>query len=184
MRIGELAQASGTPIETIRFYEREGLIPAPDRTEGNFRIYKQTHVERLGFIRQCRNLDMALDEVRVLLRFKDAPQEDCGEVNALLDEHLGHVVHRIRELRDLEKQLRTLRAQCASPHAARDCGILQGIGAAAGQPGLGRGHAAVASQPEHGGAVLMRLAGVLLRRTLLALMVAAAGLGIWVAGLT
>lgn len=135
MRIGELAQASGTPIETIRFYEREGLIPAPDRTEGNYRIYTQAHVERLGFIRQCRNLDMALDEVRVLLRFKDAPQEDCGEVNALLDEHIGHVAHRIQELRGLEKQLRTLRAQCASPHASKDCGILQGIDVAAGQPG-------------------------------------------------
>lgn len=135
MRIGELAQASETPIETIRFYEREGLIAAPERTGGNYRIYTQAHVERLGFIRQCRNLDMALDEVRVLLRFKDAPQDDCGEVNALLDEHIGHVAHRIRELRGLEQQLRALRAQCASPQAARDCGILQGIDVAAGQPG-------------------------------------------------
>lgn len=135
MRIGELAQASGTPIETIRFYEREGLIPVPERTEGNYRIYTQAQVERLGFIRQCRNLDMALDEVRVLLRFKDAPQEDCSEVNTLLDEHIGHVAHRIRELRVLEKQLRALRAECDSPHAAKDCGILQGIDVAAGQPG-------------------------------------------------
>jgi Cd(II)/Pb(II)-responsive transcriptional regulator len=135
MRIGELAQASSTPVETIRFYEREGLLPAPDRTESNYRIYTAVHAERLGFIRQCRNLDMALDEVRVLLRFKDAPQADCGEVNALLDEHIGHVAHRIRELRVLEKQLRALRAECASPHAAKDCGILQGIDDAAGQPG-------------------------------------------------
>ena len=135
MRIGELAQASGTPVETIRFYEREGLLPAPDRMQGNYRIYAQMHAERLGFIRQCRNLDMALDEVRVLLRFKDAPQADCGEVNALLDEHIGHVAHRIRELRVLEKQLRALRAECATPHAAKDCGILQGIDVAAGNPG-------------------------------------------------
>lgn len=135
MRIGELAQASGTPIETIRFYERQGLIAAPERTGGNYRIYTQAHVDRLGFIRQCRNLDMALDEVRVLLRFKDAPQEDCGEVNALLDEHIGHVAHRIHELRGLERQLRALRAQCDAPHAAKDCGILQGIDVAAGQPG-------------------------------------------------
>ncbi|WP_428419543.1 Cd(II)/Pb(II)-responsive transcriptional regulator [Methylibium sp.] len=135
MRIGELAHASGTPIETIRFYEREGLIPVPGRTEGNYRIYTQAHVERLCFIRQCRTLDMALDEVRVLLRFKDAPQEDCGEVNALLDEHIGHVAHRIRELQVLEGQLRVLRAECPSPHAAKDCGILQGIEVAAGEPG-------------------------------------------------
>ncbi len=135
MRIGELAQASGTPIETIRFYEREGLIPVPERTEGNYRIYTQDQADLLGFIRQCRNLDMALDEVRVLLRFKNAPQEDCGAVNVLLDEHIGHVSHRIRELRALEKQLRALRAECASPNAAKDCGILQGIDGAAGQQG-------------------------------------------------
>ena len=133
MRIGELAQSSSTPVETIRFYEREGLLPSPGRTEGNYRIYTQAHADRLGFIRQCRSLDMTLDEVRVLLRFKDAPQADCGEVNALLDEHIGHVAHRIRELRALEKQLRGLRAQCESPDAAADCGILQGLEIAAGR---------------------------------------------------
>ena len=90
MRIGELAQTSGTPIETIRFYEREGLLPAAARTEGNYRIYTPQHADRLGFIRQCRSLDMTLDEVRVLLRFKDQPLADCGEVNSLLDEHIGH----------------------------------------------------------------------------------------------
>ena len=80
MRIGELAQTSGTPIETIRFYEREGLLPAAARTEGNYRIYTPQHADRLGFIRQCRSLDMTLDEVRVLLRFKDQPLADCGAV--------------------------------------------------------------------------------------------------------
>ena len=135
MRIGELAQSSGTPIETIRFYEREALLPAPARTESNYRIYTAAHADRLGFIRQCRNLDMTLDEVRVLLRFKDQPQADCGEVNDLLDEHIGHVVQRIRELRALEGELRALRRQGAAPHAAVDCGILQGIEDAAGQGG-------------------------------------------------
>lgn len=130
MRIGELAQGSGTPVETIRFYEREGLLPAAARTEGNYRIYTPRHAERLAFIRQCRSLDMTLDEVRVLLRFKDHPRADCGEVNALLDEHIGHVAERIRALRALEKDLRALRASCAVPHAAADCGILQGIGQA------------------------------------------------------
>ena len=133
MKIGELADASGTPVETIRFYEREGLLPAPGRTETNYRIYTELHAGRLGFIRQCRNLDMTLDEVRVLLCFKDAPQADCGEVNALLNEHIGHVALRIRELRSLEKTLQALRAQCVSARAAMDCGILQGIEAGAGR---------------------------------------------------
>lgn len=132
MRIGELARASGTPIETIRFYEREGLLPAPARTEGNYRIYDVSHADRLSFIRQCRNLDMTLDEVRALLGFRDAPQSDCGDVNLLLDEHIGHVAQRIRELKTLEKELRALRARCTSPHAIADCGILQGLDEAAG----------------------------------------------------
>ena len=134
MRIGELAQAGATPIETIRFYEREGLLPAAARTEGNYRIYTALHADRLAFIRQCRSLDMTLDEVRVLLRFKDDPQADCGEVNRLLDQHIGHVAERIRALRALEKALRALRAACPVPHAAADCGILQGLDHAGAKP--------------------------------------------------
>jgi Cd(II)/Pb(II)-responsive transcriptional regulator len=138
MRIGELARASGTAIETIRFYEREGLLPEPARTQANYRSYLPRHAERLAFIRQCRNLDMTLDEVRLLLRFKDRPRADCAEVNGLLDDHIEHVALRIRELRALERQLRDLRARCASPHAAAECGILQGIEAAAGHRGTPR----------------------------------------------
>ena len=142
MRIGELAQASGTPIETIRFYEREGLLPAAPRTEGNYRIYTPQHAERLGFIRQCRNLDMTLDEVRVLLRFKDDPLADCGEVNSLLDAHIGHVAQRIRELRALERDLKALRARCTAPHPIAECGILSGLdhAAAAAPAAPGRRH--------------------------------------------
>ena len=134
MRIGELAQVSGTTIQTIRFYEHEGLLPAAGRTEGNYRIYRPQHAQRLAFIRQCRSLDMTLDEVRVLLRFKDQPLADCGGVNSLLDEHIGHVAERIRALRSLERELRALRAACPVPHAAADCGILQGIDHAGAKP--------------------------------------------------
>ena len=70
---------------------------------------------------------MTLDEVRVLLRFKDDPQAECGAVNELLDEHIGHVATRIRELRQLEKHLRALRTQCASVRTVEQCGILTGI---------------------------------------------------------
>ena len=132
MKIGELSTASDTPIETIRFYEREGLLPAPGRTAGNFRVYESPHLERLKFIRHCRGLDMSLDEVRVLLRYKDAPDADCGDVNALLDEHIGHVSTRIRELRALEKQLRELRESCAAAQCAQQCGILAGLSDASG----------------------------------------------------
>lgn len=112
MKIGELSTASSTQIETIRYYEREGLLPPPARTQGNFRVYEAPHLERLQFIRYCRSLDMSLDEVRVLLSFKDDPAANCGDVNHLLDEHIGHVSRRIKELRALEKQLKELRLRC------------------------------------------------------------------------
>jgi Cd(II)/Pb(II)-responsive transcriptional regulator len=140
MKIGELSRASGTPVETIRFYEREALLPAPQRTESNYRVYTPAHAERLGFIRQCRHLDMTLDEVRLLLRFRDTPGADCGEVDHLLDAHIGHVAQRIRELEQLEQALRALRAQCGAAKADTRCGILTGIEAAAtGHPGKAPG---------------------------------------------
>ncbi|MGJ7523562.1 Cd(II)/Pb(II)-responsive transcriptional regulator [Variovorax sp. LT1P1] len=125
MKIGELAKATGTSVENIRFYEREVLLPAPRRTENNYRFYGDEHIERLIFIRHCRSLDMALGEIRALLRFKETPQENCEGVNELLDEHIGHVADRIRELKLLEKQLKALREQCAESNAASCCGILK-----------------------------------------------------------
>lgn len=133
MKIGALAEATGTPVETIRFYEREGLLPPPARADNNYRVYLPAHAERLAFIRQCRNLDMTLDEIWTLLRLRDAPMQDCGEVNALLDEHIGHVTHRIRELRTLQKDLKALRARCGTPHAIEQCGILNELDTAAAQ---------------------------------------------------
>lgn len=132
MKIGELAQASGTAIETIRFYEREGLMPAPERSESNYRIYGEAHVQRLVFIRRCRGLDMALDEVRALLRFIDAPAEDCSEVNRLLDDHIEHVRARMAELQILERELRELRARCQPDDQAPSCGILAALVQAVG----------------------------------------------------
>jgi len=124
MKIGELARLTQTQAETIRYYEREGLLPQTARTEGNYRIYGTAHVERLSFIRHCRSLDMTLDEIRLLLRFKDAPGENCGQVNQLLDEHIGHVAQRIRELRQLERHLQDLRQLCREAQDAAQCGIL------------------------------------------------------------
>jgi Cd(II)/Pb(II)-responsive transcriptional regulator len=131
MKIGQLAAATGTQADTIRYYEREGLLPLAARTDGNYRVYDEGHVRRLGFIRHCRCLDMTLDEIRVLLQYKDAPQQDCGAVDQLLDEHIGHVVARIGELRALEKELRTLRAGCTTDRTAAECGILGGLERAA-----------------------------------------------------
>lgn len=124
-KIGELARLTGSQVETIRYYEREGLLPAPARSEGNYRLYGDAHVDRLQFIRHCRSLDMTLDEIRELLAFRDAPEQDCGLANDLLDRHIGHVASRIAELQALGKQLKKLRGLCHRVQAARDCRILQ-----------------------------------------------------------
>lgn len=128
MRIGELARATLCPVETVRYYEHEGLLPAPKRSDGNYRLYGPDHVERLRFIRHCRSLDMTHEEIRTLLAFRDAPQKKCDEVNALLDEHIGHVARRIGELKDLERQLRALRNRCRAVRAARHCAIMRSLG--------------------------------------------------------
>jgi Cd(II)/Pb(II)-responsive transcriptional regulator len=138
MKIGELAKLTQTDVQTVRYYEQQGLLQAAGRTDGNYRVYDDSHVQRLAFIRHCRSLDMALDEVRTLLRFIDAPHESCGDVNRLLDAHIEHVAARLKELKQLERQLKALRERCVESHAARDCGILAELNSAARRSENGR----------------------------------------------
>jgi Cd(II)/Pb(II)-responsive transcriptional regulator len=125
LKIGELSKRTGCQVETIRFYEQEGLLPAPARSESNYRLYGDAHIERLEFIRHCRSLDMALDEVRTLLRLRDAPEESCNEVNLVLDGHIEQIGQRIADLKALQTQLVALRSQCESGRAVKNCGILK-----------------------------------------------------------
>jgi Cd(II)/Pb(II)-responsive transcriptional regulator len=122
--IGALARDTDCPPETIRYYERAGLLPPASRTAGNYRLYGGAHLERLVFIRNCRALDMTLDEIKQLLRFRDVPQAECGAAHALIDEHIAHIGQRIAELEQLQKQLQALRHQCQPIGDARKCGIL------------------------------------------------------------
>ena len=133
MKIGELAKLTDCPVETIRYYEKENLLPPPARTDGNYRVYTQAHTERLTFIRNCRSLDMTLAEIRTLLHFKDAPSENCGVVDELIASHIEQVVVRIRELKALEAELRSLHRSCSVGRAAVNCGILGGLERAAKQ---------------------------------------------------
>jgi Cd(II)/Pb(II)-responsive transcriptional regulator len=132
LTIGALARRMQCPTQTIRFYEREGLLPAPARSGGNYRLYGKAHLERLGFIRRCRSLDMTLDEIRELLQLRDRPDDNCAGVNTVLDRHIQHVAGRIAELRTLQSQLRGLRQLCGGTNltgtAASEqdgCGILK-----------------------------------------------------------
>jgi Cd(II)/Pb(II)-responsive transcriptional regulator len=127
-QIGELSQALKVPVETIRYYEREGLLPKPERSHGNYRLYAQETRARLQFILNCRTLDMTLDEVRQLLSLRDSPEQGCAEVNAVLDAHVTHVKDRMRALRQLDRELKQVRARCDSPGSSKDCGILRVLG--------------------------------------------------------
>ena len=127
MKIGELASIAKCTPETVRYYEKEGLLPEAERSGSNYLNYVAAHLERLLFIRNCRALDMTHDEIRALLDLMDGPVEGCGGVNALLDAHIGHVDARIDELQQLKHQLSELRQQCQTEQGLDECGILRGL---------------------------------------------------------
>ncbi len=127
MKIGEISKTTGIPVETIRYYEKIGLVPEPERQASGYRHYRQSHLDRLLFIRRCRNLDMAQDEIRELIRLADKPDADCSEVDALLARHLSHVRERLRELASLEDTLERLQKACSEGRTVSECGILGGL---------------------------------------------------------
>jgi Cd(II)/Pb(II)-responsive transcriptional regulator len=124
LKIGQLAQRVGCHVETIRYYEREGLLPKPKRSSGNYRLYSERYVERLLFIRRCRSLGMTLKEVDRLLRLREKPEGSCNQVNWLLDAHIAAVTLRVAELQLLQKHLKKLRRLCVATRSIKDCVIL------------------------------------------------------------
>lgn len=131
MRIGELAARTGVEVETIRYYEREGLLAEPARSPAGYRQYRQEHLEALVFIRHCRSLDMSLAEVKTLLDFRHHPERACGEINGLLERHIALVHERIAQMQQLERQLTALLDRCGELRTAAECGILRSLNAAA-----------------------------------------------------
>lgn len=124
MRIGEIARRADCEVQTVRFYEREGLLPAPAREVSGYRNYGAQHLARLNFIRHCRSLDIPLAEIRQLLEFAATPEQSCAQVNQLLDAHIGLIRKRIDSLLNLEKELSSLRQSCAGD-SSRACAILE-----------------------------------------------------------
>lgn len=132
MRIGALSRATGVDIETIRFYEKSGLLPAPARSDNGYRAYTQAHLERLAFIRHCRALDMSLADVALLLdSLQSSDAARLAEVDGLVEAQLAKVRARLASMQALEKQLVALRARCDADHAQHGCGILAELVAAA-----------------------------------------------------
>ena len=111
--IGVLSKRSGVNIETIRYYERVGLLPKPARSGGGYRLYQSTASDRLSFIRRARDLGFPLDEVRRLLDLADQKSRSCRRVHEIAVEHLAAVHAKIEDLRRMERVLTTMVRACA-----------------------------------------------------------------------
>ncbi|BFO55051.1 Cd(II)/Pb(II)-responsive transcriptional regulator [Acidovorax sacchari] len=126
-RIGDAARLSGVPTANIRYYEKEGLLPAQARADNRYRLYSEDEIHRLRFIRLCRAMDMSLDEVRTLLSLgRGADTAADHAACATVDEHLLHVRTRLRELQALEAQLLSLRGRCDGTDGSR-CHVIEAL---------------------------------------------------------
>ena len=126
LTIGALAKLTRTNIETVRYYERIGLLPAPARTAGNYRSYGPTHIARLSFVRRSRDLGFSIEAVRDLLRLNDQKRRDCGSVGAIAGAHLAEVERKIKDLSALRRELRGLMAQCDAGRVAT-CRVIEAL---------------------------------------------------------
>ena len=126
LSIGALAKATGTKVETVRWYEQVGLLPAPARTSGNYRAYDAAHLGRLSFIRRARDLGFSLDQVRALLDIAGQQDRPCGAVDVIARAHLDEVDRKIADLQALRQELDALIGQCRQGRVA-ECRIIEAL---------------------------------------------------------
>lgn len=131
LNIGALARATGTKVETIRWYERVGLLPAPARSAGNYRTYGEAHLGRLSFIRRARDLGFSLEQIRTLLDLAEDRERSCDAVDVIAREHLDEVDRKIADLQALRRELNSLIGQCRHGKVA-ECRIIEALGPSAG----------------------------------------------------
>lgn len=131
MKIGELAKATGTDAETLRYYERIGLLAPPVRQANGYRSYPEQAVQQVRFIRHCRELGISLAEIDKITKLSQQPEADCDEVNRILALHVAQVRAKLLALQSLEQQLLALQGQCSSSQRTADCGILRDLMAVA-----------------------------------------------------
>jgi Hg(II)-responsive transcriptional regulator len=127
MKIGELAQRAGVSIDTVRYYERQGLLPAPERMASGYRRYDQDDVARLRFIRRAKALGFTLVEIQELLALSGRRGDDMGELKAAANEKLVDVEAKLAELMRIREGLRTLVASCPGHGALEQCPILNAL---------------------------------------------------------
>lgn len=126
LTIGELSKSTNTNIETIRYYERIGLLPKPSRTSGNYRVYNKAELGRLSFIRRARDLGFPLDQVRALLELADRRDQPCATVDALVRTHLREIERKITDLQALGSELSEMLSQCSRGTIA-SCRIIEAL---------------------------------------------------------
>ena len=126
LTIGDLAKATTTKVETIRYYERIGLLPAPDRTAGNYRAYSEAELGRLSFIRRARDLGFPLDQVRALLELADRRDQPCETVDELARAHLVEVERKIADLQALGRELSEMISNCGHGTIG-ECRIIEAL---------------------------------------------------------
>lgn len=126
LTVGALSKRTGCNIETIRYYERIGLMPKPPRTVGGHRIYDQDHLKRLNFIRRSRALGFTLDQIRGLLGLVDGGDYTCAEVKALTVGHRDEIRQKIADLATLERVLTEMAAQCEGG-VVPDCPVIDAL---------------------------------------------------------
>jgi len=122
--IGELARRTGCKVQTIRYYETVGLMPAPVRSAGNQRLYDQSAVDRLGFIRHGRELGFSLPAIRELLALADSPEHSCVEADRIATLRLAEVEGRIARLEALRRELRRMIRECRGDRIS-DCRVIE-----------------------------------------------------------
>lgn len=128
MRIGELAEAAGVPTSTVRYYERAGLLPEPERTESNYRVYGPDALERLRFIRNAQASGFTLVDIATLFEFRAGTQNDrCGEVQHLIEGRLEALDEHLADLKQFHLTLRELLQQCRDTESGDDCATLEQI---------------------------------------------------------
>jgi DNA-binding transcriptional MerR regulator len=125
--IGELARRSGSKVQTVRYYEQVGLMPAPVRTPGNQRRYDGRHAKRLAFIRHSRELGFPLEAIRDLLSLADSPHQSCDAADVIARTQLEDVKRRIARLQALKRELERMLAQCGHGKVA-DCRVIEVLG--------------------------------------------------------
>ena len=131
LTIGRLAKATGTKVETVRWYEKVGLIDPPGRTDANYRVYAARDLARLSFIRRARNLGFSLDQIRSLIEMSDDRDRDCASVDALATANLAEIDRKIADLRALRRELSNVVSSCRGGSVA-DCRILDALAPASG----------------------------------------------------